>query len=142
MSSKYSFHRILAANSVAILILHQTSPPWLVLKIPGDCFEQARIQRLSRHITKLTTDTIRIDRVTTVMARPIGNEIDQGCVFLPVRGRTIRETFPQSFILRKELVYQKANLCDDLDVTTLIATTNVVGFAGEVDDGIETVLSH
>ena len=63
------------------------------------------------------------------MARPIGDEIDQGFVFLPARGRTIRETSPQSLILRKELVHQTANLCDDLDITTLIATANVVGFA-------------
>ena len=63
------------------------------------------------------------------MAGPIGNKTDQGFVFLSKRGRTIRETSPQLFILHKKLVHQTANLCDDRDVTPLIATANVVGFA-------------
>src|SRR5581483_4464846 len=91
-------------------------PPIAIVEIPLHGLAQSGFHRLARTPAELAADLAGIDRVTQVVARPIGNELNQALALA-------------DFGIGRQLVDQRADRLHDRKIGPLIIPANIVALA-------------
>src|SRR5439155_14552916 len=91
-------------------------PPPAILEVPRHRLAQPGIERFARRPAQLSPNSRRVDGVTEIVARAIRHESDQRLV-------------PSHRRVGAQLVEQRTNLADDVDIAALAVATDEIRFA-------------
>ncbi len=118
---------VLPSDPVALAAAHDGSPPGLVVDEPADGCAQARCWSDRESKAEFALGSGVVDRITPIVAGPVGDESDKGPGRYARRRRRGRESLPNRGFRLEQGVRDVAQHMNELDVLDLGSTHDIVG---------------